>query len=159
VRHKNDAMQQRHWQKPMDVTGVKFDVSSSNGTLGNIFPMRLHLDRFTGDFEDIVKEAVQELKIENELKRIEKMWRIRLLQLAKYTGKNRQGRGFVLRAGRRDQAGAGGHHAEHAEPGGRQSRIYLSPSFKLVSECLDACVPGAAQVDVPREHLHQHQGH
>lgn len=84
VRLKNDAMMRRHWQKLMEVTSVKFDVGSSTVTLGNIFAMELH--RFTADIEDIVNEAVQELKIENELKRIEKTWRGQSLQLAKYTG-------------------------------------------------------------------------
>jgi hypothetical protein len=42
VRLKNDAMAKRHWQKLMDVTGVRFDVNSSTVTLGNIFAMELH---------------------------------------------------------------------------------------------------------------------
>jgi len=96
VRLKNDAMQRRHWQKLMDVTGVKFDMTSATVTLGSIFAMELH--RFTSDIEEIVNEAIQELKIENELKRIEKTWRSQHLDLAKYTGKNGQDRGYVLRS-------------------------------------------------------------
>jgi hypothetical protein len=48
------------------------------------------LGRFTADIEDTVNEAIQELKIENELKKIERTWRNQSLALAKYTGKNGQ---------------------------------------------------------------------
>merc|ERR1719197_1592070 len=80
----------------MDVTGVKFDVTSSTVTLGNIFAMELH--RFTADIEEIVNEAMQEVKIEKEINNIDATWRDLSLELAKYTGKTGADRGFVLRS-------------------------------------------------------------
>jgi dynein heavy chain len=65
VNLKNDAMKPRHWQKLMDVTGVTFDASLKGLTLGNIFAMELH--KFTALIEEIINEAVQESKIENEM--------------------------------------------------------------------------------------------
>lgn len=92
---KNDAMKPRHWQKLMDVTGVTFDVSLKTLTLSNIFSMELH--RFTAAIEDIINEAVQEAKIENELAKIDAAWRNHSLSITKYK-KDGQDRGFVLRA-------------------------------------------------------------
>lgn len=95
VNLKNDAMKSRHWQKLMDVTGVTFDVSLKGLTLGNIFAMELH--NYTAQIEDIINEAVQEAKIENEMAKIEASWRNNVLHLLKYK-KDGQDRGFILRA-------------------------------------------------------------
>eukprot|EP01033_Poteriospumella_lacustris_P008676 gene8676-6241_t len=92
---KNDAMKQRHWQKLMDVTGVTFDVTLKSLTLSNIFSMELH--KFTAAIEEIINEAVQEAKIENELAKIEAAWRNNALSVVKYK-KDGQDRGWVLRA-------------------------------------------------------------
>jgi dynein heavy chain len=92
---KNDSMKTRHWQKVMDVTQVTFDVSLKTLTLSNIFSMELH--KFSGQIEEIVNEAVQESKIENEVNKIEAAWRNNSLSVAKYK-KDGQDRGFVLRA-------------------------------------------------------------
>ncbi|CAM9109021.1 unnamed protein product [Choristocarpus tenellus] len=93
---KNDAMKPRHWEKLIEMTGVKFDASNFKSlTLGNIFQMELH--RFTADIDEIVNESVQELKIENEIRKIEATWRKTELVLAKYT-KNGVDRSYVLRA-------------------------------------------------------------
>ncbi|MCL4419561.1 dynein heavy chain domain-containing protein, partial [Patescibacteria group bacterium] len=92
---KNDAMKSRHWQKLMDVTGVVFDISLKTLTLSNIFSMELH--KFTAAVEDIINEAVQEGKIENELAKIEAAWRNNALSVVKYK-KDGQDRGYVLRA-------------------------------------------------------------
>eukprot|EP01040_Poterioochromonas_malhamensis_P005875 gene5875-6317_t len=92
---KNDSMKTRHWQKLMDVTGVTFDVSLKTLTLSNIFSMELH--KFTAQIDEIVNEAVQEAKIENELAKIEATWRNNSLAIAKYK-KDGQDRGYVLRA-------------------------------------------------------------
>lgn len=78
------------------MTGVKFDPSNFKAlTLGNIFQMELH--RFTADIDDIVNESVQELKIENEIRKVEATWRKTDLVLAKYQ-KNGVDRSYVLRA-------------------------------------------------------------
>lgn len=92
---KNDSMKPRHWQKLMDVTGVTFDVTLKTLTLSNIFSMELH--RFTAAIEDIINEAVQEAKIENELAKIDAAWRNNALSVVKYK-KDGQDRGFILRA-------------------------------------------------------------
>ena len=92
---KNDSMKPRHWQKLMDVTGVTFDVSLKTLTLSNIFSMELH--KYTTAIEDIINEAVQETKIENELAKIDAAWRNNSLVVIKYK-KDGQERGSILRA-------------------------------------------------------------
>jgi len=94
VNLKNDAMKQRHWIKLMDVTKVTFDTTLKTLTLSNIFSMELH--RFTADVEDIINEAGQEAKIENELAKIEAAWRNNSLSFYKYK-KDGQERGYCLR--------------------------------------------------------------
>lgn len=77
------------------MTGVRFDPGNFKAlTLGNIFQMELH--RFTADIDDIVNESVQELKIENEIRKVEATWRNMDLTLAKYQ-KNGVDRSYVLR--------------------------------------------------------------
>ena len=95
VNLKNDAMKTRHWQKLMDVTGVAFDTSLKTLTLGNIFAMELF--KFTALVEEIINEAVQEGKIENELSKIENAWRTNSLVVIKYK-KDGVERGSILRA-------------------------------------------------------------
>ncbi|KAJ1437467.1 dynein heavy chain, N-terminal region 2-domain-containing protein [Ochromonadaceae sp. CCMP2298] len=94
VNLKNDAMKSRHWQKLMDVTGVTFDISLKTLTLSNIFSMELH--KYTASIEDIINEAVQEAKIENEMAKIDAAWRNHTLVLVRYK-KDGQDRGFMLR--------------------------------------------------------------
>lgn len=78
------------------MTGVKFDSNNFKSlTLGNVFQMELH--RFTGNIDDIVNESVQELKIENEIRKVEATWRKTELVLAKYQ-KNGVDRSYILRA-------------------------------------------------------------
>jgi dynein heavy chain, axonemal len=95
VNLKNDAMKSRHWQKLMDVTGVAFDISLKTLTLSNIFSMDLH--KVAADVEEIINEAVQEAKIENELAMIDAAWRNNSLVVVKYK-KDGVDRGFILRA-------------------------------------------------------------
>ena len=92
---KNDAMKSRHWLQLMAATGVSFDVGLKTLTLSNIFAMELH--RYSAAVEEIINEAVQEAKIENELAKIEAAWRNNTLGLAKYK-KDGQDRGYILRA-------------------------------------------------------------
>lgn len=78
------------------MTGVKFDPKNFKSlTLGSIFQMELH--RFTGDIDDIVNESIQELKIENEIRKVEATWKKTDLVLSKYQ-KNGIDRSYVLRA-------------------------------------------------------------
>src|SRR5690606_18763288 len=62
---KNESMKPRHWQKLMEITGVKFDSNMKAVTLDHIFAMELH--RYTETIEEIVNESIQELKIESEI--------------------------------------------------------------------------------------------
>ena len=91
---KNDAMKPRHWLKLMEVTKVTFDVSLKSLTLNNIFAMELY--RFTALIEEIINEASQEAKIENELNKIDAAWRNYSLGFIKYK-KDGQDRGAILR--------------------------------------------------------------
>ena len=95
VNLKNDAMKERHWKALMEVTGVIFDMNPKTLTLQNIFAMELH--NFAEKIAEIVNEAVQEQKIENELRKIEQTWSRTVLSMARYK-KNGQDRGFVLRS-------------------------------------------------------------
>ena len=91
---KNDAMKTRHWQSLMDTTGVTFDITLKSLTLGQIFSMELH--KYTATVEEIINEAVNEGKIENELAKIEATWRNNALVVIKYK-KDGQDRGLMLR--------------------------------------------------------------
>jgi hypothetical protein len=57
-----------------DVTGITFDANSKTFTLKAIFDMQLF--RFQESIEDIVNEAVQELKLENALRALEEKWKV-----------------------------------------------------------------------------------
>jgi dynein heavy chain len=78
----------------MEVTGVSFDIHSRTLTLQNIFAMELY--RYGSALEDIISEATQETKIENELLKIETYWRHTVLSIVKYK-KDGVERGLVLR--------------------------------------------------------------
>ena len=93
VNLKNDAMQPRHWGRLMEVTGTSFEYNPKTLTLGSIFAMQL--SRFTESIEEIINEAVQELKIQNEIRRVEHTWSAVTMKLAKYT-KNGVDRGYTL---------------------------------------------------------------
>ncbi|CAN0538925.1 unnamed protein product, partial [Ectocarpus sp. 8 AP-2014] len=96
VNLKNEAMKPRHWQKLIEVSHcLTLRINFKALTLGNIFQMELH--RFTADIDDIVNESVQELKIENEIRKVEATWRKTDLVLAKYQ-KNGVDRSYVLKA-------------------------------------------------------------
>jgi dynein heavy chain len=87
-------MKTRHWQRLSDVTSVTFDLSLRTLTLNNILDMELH--RFGADIEEIVNEASQEGKIENELNKIESFWQRYFLETVVYK-KDGVERGLVLR--------------------------------------------------------------
>lgn len=90
---KNEAMKERHWQRLMGTTGVKFDMNPKTFTLQKLFEMNLH--RFSEDIGEIVMEASQELKIEKELRKVETKWQATDFTLLKYT-RNGQFRAHVV---------------------------------------------------------------
>jgi len=94
IQLKNDAMMPRHWKRLMESTGVTFDLNPKTLTLQNIFSMELH--QFIETVDEIVNEAVQELKIEVELTKVENQWAAVSLDLAKYSGKGGEDRGYTL---------------------------------------------------------------
>jgi dynein heavy chain len=87
---KNDAMKERHWHKLMEMTGTKFDMNPKRFTLGNLLTM--DLSRFVDQIGEIVTEAMQELKIETELKKVEDIWKDMSFSIAK------AGSSYLLRA-------------------------------------------------------------
>ena len=91
---KTDAMKTRHWVKLQEITGVTFDTTLKTLTLENIFAM--DLATYSADVEEIINEASQEGKIENEIAKIDAAWRNKSLELIAYK-KDGQERGSVLR--------------------------------------------------------------
>ena len=87
---KNDAMKERHWHKLMEITGTKFDMNPKRFTLGNLLAM--DLSRFVDTIGEIVTEAMQELKIETELKKVEDIWKDMSFSVAK------AGNSYLLRS-------------------------------------------------------------
>ena len=83
-------MKERHWHKLMDMTGTKFDMNPKKFTLGNLFAM--DLSRFVEEIGEIVTEAMQELKIETELKKVEDVWSATQFDIVKL------GNFYILRA-------------------------------------------------------------
>ncbi|CAM9756452.1 unnamed protein product, partial [Phaeothamnion confervicola] len=96
---KNEAMKPRHWARLGQATGVALDLRDAQVfkslTLGSVFAMELH--RFEADVGETVNEAVQQAKIENELRKIEATWRRAELPLQRYS-KGGVDRCYVLRA-------------------------------------------------------------
>jgi dynein heavy chain len=90
---KNDSLRPRHWQKLMKVTGVMFEMDPKRFTLENLFAMELH--RFSSDIDEIVVEAMQEAKIEKEMKAIEEKWSSTSFHVAPYS-KNGVSKGVTL---------------------------------------------------------------
>ena len=79
---KNDAMQPRHWQELMKVTGVKFNANSTTFTLQSIFDMGL--SKFSDEIAEVVNVATQEMKIQKNLQEIEEVWRKESFDLVAY---------------------------------------------------------------------------
>ena len=79
---KNDAMQPRHWQELMKVTGVKFNANSTTFTLQSIFDMGL--SKFSDEIAGVVNVATQEMKIQKNLQEIEEVWRKESFDLVAY---------------------------------------------------------------------------
>ena len=85
---KNDAMEERHWRRLMEITGCEFDLSPKKFTLGNLFDAGL--GAYQDTIGEIVVEAMQEAKIQNELRKIEESWRETSFETKKY------GKSYVL---------------------------------------------------------------
>jgi dynein heavy chain len=94
VNLKNEAMKDRHWNKLTEVTGVPIDNVKSI-TLAKIFAMELQ--NFGEAIDEIVLEAINELKIENEIRAIESTWASTNLDVRVYSKDGTQ-RGFILGA-------------------------------------------------------------
>jgi dynein heavy chain len=92
---KNDAMKPRHWSSLMELTGIEFDMNPATFTLQKLISMEL--SRYGEGIGDIVVQAMQERKIEEELKKIEDIWKNHVFELAKYV-KNGEDRGYILRS-------------------------------------------------------------
>ncbi len=81
----------------MATTGVKFEMNPNTFKLRDLFKMGLH--RFAEDIDEIVNEAQQEVKIENELRKIQETWSSTLFGVAKYKKPvSNEDRGYVLRS-------------------------------------------------------------
>jgi dynein heavy chain len=95
---KSDAIRPVHWQELMNIAGMDstdFDIKKL--TLTSVFNMQLH--RFPDEVNEIVVTAVNELKIESELAKIESTWRsLSFLPngLKPYKGTPEQPRGYTL---------------------------------------------------------------
>ena len=79
---KNEAMKERHWKKLMELTGVEFSMNPKTFTLQGIFEM--NLSRFEDTIDDIVTEAMNELKIERDIEAISRKWRSTQLTVGEY---------------------------------------------------------------------------
>ncbi|GMH67856.1 hypothetical protein TrLO_g3024 [Triparma laevis f. longispina] len=138
---KNDAMKMRHWEKLMEVTGVKFEMNPKTLTLENIFAMELH--HFQTAVEECVNEAVQENKIEISLKEIEDHWSKTELELKKYT-KDGNDRGYILCAADEIKLELEDHLLNLQTMSGSRFVVIFAEKVKLwekqlnnVIECLD----------------------
>jgi dynein heavy chain, axonemal len=93
VKLKNDAMEERHWDKLMKETGVTFSMNPSTFTLGALFEMNLSSKEDKIDL--IVMEAMGEAKIDKDLKAIAELWSSTDFVVGKYI-KDDSFRGYVL---------------------------------------------------------------
>ncbi|CAF0880138.1 unnamed protein product [Rotaria sordida] len=79
----NRAMQNRHWQRIAEVTGVhNLDVEADDFRLRNV--MDLPLLQFKEDIEDICIAAVKERDIEGKLKQVESDWKTQEFNFAQF---------------------------------------------------------------------------
>ena len=93
IQLKNGSITDRHWEKLMAKTGNNFEVSIKTMTLDQVFA--LNLQKYEETVFEIVNEAVQEFKNEEELNKIDQVWKKENFDLIKYK-KGNEDRGWVL---------------------------------------------------------------
>jgi dynein heavy chain len=92
---KNDAMKPRHWEALMEMTGIKIDMNPATFTLQNLIAMELA--RYQEGIDEIVVQASNERKIEEELKSVDEVWKNTKFNLIKYVkAGGGDARGYVL---------------------------------------------------------------
>lgn len=91
---RSNALRKRHWDQIMQVTGYNFEQDPKSFTVSNLFEMRL--DNYTDSIQEIVAGATKELKIEEELKKLQEVWREQRLTLHQYNRGN-EDRGYVIK--------------------------------------------------------------
>jgi len=92
---KSNALRKRHWEQLMVVTGQTFDMDPKTFTLGNMFNMQLH--NHADSISKITSGAIKELTIENEIKKLNEVWREQRFDLSRYV-KGTEDRGWVLKS-------------------------------------------------------------
>ena len=85
----------RHWNKLMELTGMKFDLNPETFTLQNMFAMELH--RFSDVIADITGSATKELSIEKGINEVSDTWGNMKFTVSKYM-KGTQERGYIIGA-------------------------------------------------------------
>lgn len=90
---KSGSITDRHWEKLIKETGKKFEVSTKTMTLEQVFALQLH--NFAEKVGEICNEANEEHKNEEELNKIDQVWKKENFDLAKYK-KGNDDRGWVL---------------------------------------------------------------
>eukprot|EP00879_Flechtneria_rotunda_P030999 GHRR01033803.1.p1 GENE.GHRR01033803.1~~GHRR01033803.1.p1 ORF type:complete len:122 (-),score=32.22 GHRR01033803.1:412-777(-) len=77
----------RHWKQLMAVTGQSFDLDPKTFTLANMFAMQLH--KYEDEIARVTSNALKELTIENELKKLADVWKEQKFELHKYQNVSR----------------------------------------------------------------------
>jgi dynein heavy chain len=89
---KHDAIRPIHWADLMEIAGMDdMELDMKKFNVGQVFAMEL--SRFPEEVSEVVVSAQNELKIENELNKIDGIWRNMDLEMGAYKGD----RGFVLK--------------------------------------------------------------
>ena len=76
------AVQARHWQAVMKVTGTKFDVTGSEFTLSTL--LEAQIAKYAEDIEEICESATKQLGIQNKMNDIKNRWSIEDFEFAPY---------------------------------------------------------------------------
>ncbi|XP_078467787.1 dynein axonemal heavy chain 10-like [Lampetra planeri] len=90
---KAEALQERHWNKLMDMVGIHCDLDPDKFTLENVFSMELH--KHNAKIPEIITIAAKEISIEKGIKEIEDTWKSMEFTLTQHM-KGTEGRGHVL---------------------------------------------------------------
>ncbi|XP_071050357.1 dynein axonemal heavy chain 2 isoform X2 [Onthophagus taurus] len=82
---KNPSMRKRHWDKVRKVIGQDFDEQSPSFNLEAI--VRMRMQDFADEINDISNAATMELNIEKGIKAIEDLWKTMTIDMAPYKDK------------------------------------------------------------------------